>query len=219
MSALALYMTPFMTAYSLLAYSHYFITGILLAYLLNATRHCCMRNKSAPKLAQKEVDLNTHVRTLTVNLTTLENKVDILNTFMETLLDTHLYAIQRRILKTELRIDAINALMARQKIVSDGQAEDNSFACEIASAAYVPLKPQITYMEEPLTEYLSKSPATARELVKHFSENKNLLNPKFFSHGTILTRHVVNSCLYYLLHKKRVNKSDTTPPVWTVNTD
>ena len=128
-----------------------------------------------------------------------------------------LAALEKRIQKAELLLENAGILMAKQKEAVENQADDISFACETACTTYVQWnKPHITYMDDQVLKCLEKSPATARQILDYVIENKSLIHQNFFTAGGVFTRHSVNSCLYHLLHQKRVTKSEATPPVWSV---
>jgi hypothetical protein len=101
--------------------------------------------------------------------------------------------------------------------MTKAQAEEIGFACEIASSSYcLGPKSGMAYMEQPVMKYLEdKPPTTARQILAYLTENQSALDPKFFTYGSTLTRHAVNSCLYTLLHQGRLTKTDTTPPFWS----
>lgn len=185
-----------------LPYEYLFLCGALLATLGIVLRNRCVLNEAVGSMADSVCDLYVE-----------QNKLGkVMNSQVEAL-QKSFAALEERVFDTEVLLDKL-------RFLTDEQVKESNFACEIASSAYVEgPKSGVVYMEHPLTTYLNgKAPLTARQILDYLTENKAVLDPKFFSYGATLTRHTVNSCLYHLLHKGLVTKNESTPPTWSIVT-
>ena len=199
---------PFVAQAWQLPYDSLFCATII-ATLLMAIYNRYVSNKSG-------CELNDSVSKLYTQQGCLQKYVGLIDEQMGTA-EMRLAALEKRIQKAELLLENAGILMAKQKEAAEREAEDISFACETACTTYVQWnKPHITYMDDQVLKCLEKSPATARQILDYVIENKSLIHQNFFTAGGVFTRHSVNSCLYNLLHQKRVTKSEAMPPVWSV---
>lgn len=203
MSALQLYMPP---AFALQLHPYHFIIAALMGILTIVLRNRCALNQMACVMDES-------VSGLHVEQNNLGKLVDEQSDALKKSLD----ALETRVFEAEVALETLRFLNHEQKIAVESMVEDAAFACEIASSAYLEgPKAGLNYMEQPLTKYLENSPATARQILDYLTENKSVIDSRFFSYGSVLTLNTVNSCLYSSLNKGRVTKNEASPPVWSV---
>jgi len=197
MSALQLYMPP---AFALQLHPYHFIIAALMGILTIVLRNRCALNQIACVIDDSVSGLHVEQNNL------------------GKLVDEQSDALKKSLDALEARVFAAEVALEKLRYLTNEQVGETSFACEIASSAYVEgPKSGVAYMTQPVMNYLTDKPwATAREILDYLSENQKLLDPRFFSYGSSLTRHTVNSCLYHLLHKGIVKKNESTPPTWSV---
>jgi hypothetical protein len=176
-------------------YEYIFLCLALLATLAIVLRNRCVLNDSVNVLCDEQDALGEGVTTL----------------------QEHLDALEKRVSQAELILDAVRDVIDDHQVMVESNTEDIAFACEIASTTYVQChKPHITYMDEQTMKCLETSSATARQILNYLTENKSLINTRFFASGGELTCYTVNMCLYHLLQQGRVTKNDASPPVWSI---
>jgi hypothetical protein len=196
MSALELYMPP---VFTLQLHPYHFIMAALMGVLAIVLRNRFVLNQVACVMDESVCVLNVE-----------QNKLGKLIDEQSDALTKSLDLLEARVFATEVALEKLRYLSAEQ-------AEETSFACEIASSAYLDgPKSGLSYMQQPLTNYLEKSPATARKILNYLTENKSLIDQRFFSYGSVLTIHEVNSVLYSTMNKGLITKNDASPPVWSI---
>jgi len=203
MSALQLYMSP---AFALQLHPYHFIIAALIGIMAIILRNRCALNKAV-------CEIDESVSNLYLEKSKLGKIVNEQSYELKKSLD----ALETRVVAAETALEKLRFLNHEQKIAVESMVEDAAFACEIASSAYLEgPKAGLNYMEQPLTKYLENSPATARQILNYLTENKSVIDSRFFSYGSVLTLNTVNSCLYSSLNKGRVAKNEASPPVWSV---
>ena len=152
-----------------LPYEYLFLCGALLATLGIVLRNRCVLNEAVGSMADSVCDLYVE-----------QNKLG-------KVMDSQVEALQKSFAALEERVFDTEVLLDKLRFLTDEQVKESNFACEIASSAYVVgAHHAVAYMDQPLTTYLNgKAPLTARQILDYFTENKAVLDPKFFSHPLI----------------------------------
>jgi len=122
----------------------------------------------------------------------------------------------------EKRLEAIEKDQNQsEKLLEDvlTNIEDTSLMCEFLFTRHVTHSntAATSHLESYIIQYLEKTPAASRQILKYLMEIEKKTPLKIDPTLADLSRHSVNSCLYHLLNKKCVKKTDAMPPVWSIN--